>query len=102
MNPKFPLGKVTVKQEAAYALALAGQDAAFFLEKHASGDWGEETKALNEQGLQQGRMVMSKYHTLRGHEIYVMTFPDLQETYLCCPPNSVINYVPLPDFEIWR
>jgi hypothetical protein len=37
MNPKFPLGKITIKEEAACAPSLAGQDASFFLDKHARG-----------------------------------------------------------------
>jgi hypothetical protein len=101
MQTKVPLGKITIKDEAAFALALAGQDPAFFLEKHASGDWGEEGAADNEEGLQEGSMVVSKFHTLRGHEIYVVTFLDKHETCLFCPPNSVIRYEPLPDFAHW-
>jgi hypothetical protein len=102
MSPKFPLGKVTVQEEAAYALSLAGQDASFFLDKHASGDWGEGDHARNERGLREGSMALSKYRTLRGHEILVVTFPARQETFLFCPPNSVIKYVPLPDLAVWR
>jgi hypothetical protein len=102
MSLKFPLGKVTVKEEAAYALAVVGQDASFFLDKHAAGDWGEEDQDLNERALREGHVVVSKYRTLRGHEIFVVTFSDKQETYLFCPPNSVLNYVPLPDLAIWR
>ena len=102
MKAKFELGKVIVKDEAAFALALAGQDAEFFLAKHAWGDWGEEDERQNEGALGQGQMVLSKYHTLRGHEIFVVTFPERRETYLFCPPNSFVKYVPLPDLAIWR
>src|SRR6516165_8905621 len=42
MKAKFDLGKITVKEEAAFALALSGQEAAFFLDKHASGDCGDD------------------------------------------------------------
>lgn len=51
MRPRFPLGKVTVKEEAALALTLAGQDAAFFLEKHAAGDWGDAKPGAQRTGL---------------------------------------------------
>lgn len=102
MTPKFPLGKVTIKEEAVYALSLAGQDASFFIDKHAAGDCGEEDVARNEVSLREGHMVVSKYRTLRGHEILVVTFPDKQETYLFCPPNSVIKHVPLYDRAEWR
>jgi hypothetical protein len=102
MQPRFPLGKVTVKDEAALALMLAGQDASFFLDKHAAGDWGDGNPAHNEQGLREGSMILSQYHTLRGHEVLVITFLDRGETFLCCPPNSVVKYVPLPDLAMWR
>jgi hypothetical protein len=28
--------------------------------------------------------------------------PARGETYLFCPPNRVVKYVPLPDLAIWR
>jgi hypothetical protein len=101
MHQKFPLGRITIKEEAAYALSIAGQDASFFLEKHAAGDGGEDDHGQNEQGLREGSMVMSKYHTLRGHEILVVTFLAKQETYLFCPPPT-INHIPLYDRAEWR
>src|SRR5262245_59290688 len=92
MPPRFDLGKVTIKEEAALALALSGHDASFFLDKHASGDWGGGDPEHNEKGLREGSMIWSKYRTLRGHEILAVTFPKRQETYLFCPPNSVIKH----------
>ena len=40
MPAKFELGKVTIKDDAALVLARAGQDADFFVAKHAAEDWG--------------------------------------------------------------
>jgi len=99
---RFQLGEVTVKEEAAYALSLAGQDADFFLGMHASGTWGEGNAEMNERGLREGVLVLSKYRTLRGHEILVATFPARGETHVFCPPNSVIKYVPLPELAFWQ
>jgi hypothetical protein len=93
MAGKFELGKIILKDEAVYALTLAGQDAGFFLLKHASGDCGEEDHAMNEQGLREGSAVLSRYRTLRGHEIFVVTLLAKQETYLFCPPNTVVKHV---------
>ena len=93
MPPKFELGQVIVKEDASFALVASGQDADFFLAKHAAGDWGEEGSALNEQGLREGSMVFSRYRTLRGQELLVITFLDCKETYLFCPP-PVINSCP--------
>ena len=49
MHAGFDLGRITVKEDAAHALALAGQDAAFFIEKHAAGesDPGGAPKAMS-------------------------------------------------------
>jgi hypothetical protein len=97
MPPKFELGKVIVKEDAGMALVRASQDAEFFLAKHAAGDSGEEDPARNEQALRDGHMLLSRYRTLRGRELLVVTFPDRKETYLFCPPPSIVVQ-PLWDF----
>jgi hypothetical protein len=101
MPPRFELGTVIVKEDAAFVLARAGQDADFFLAKHAAGDWGEEDAAGNEYGLREGSLLWSSYRTLRGQQLLVITFLESKETVLFCPPNSVVNYVPLPDMAHW-
>jgi hypothetical protein len=88
MQPKFELGKIVIKEDAAFVLALAGQDADFFLAKHAAGDWGEEAPERNEHGLREGRMVWSSFRTLRGHQLMVQTFLERQETHVFCPPGE--------------
>ena len=101
MPPKFDLGRINVKDDAAFVLARAGQEADFFLATHASGDWGEENAALNEHGLREGSLLWSSYRTLRGQPLVVITFLDREETVLFCPPNSVVNHIPLPDLAHW-
>jgi hypothetical protein len=91
MPPKFEPGNVLVKEDAAFVLAMAGQDADFFLAKHAAGDWGEEAPGRNEQGLREGRLVWSSYRTLRGHQLMVLTFLERQETHVFCPPSPKIH-----------
>jgi hypothetical protein len=88
VQPKFDLGKVIVKQDAATALELAGQDAGFFLRKHASGDCGEADSSFNDPQ----HLFLSRYHTLKGHAIEVLTFVRRKETYLYCQPNYVNSY----------
>lgn len=102
MPPKFEAGKVILKEDAALVLANSGQDAAFFLAKHAAGDWGDEDPARNEQALRDGHMLLSSYRTLWGQQLFVVTFSDRQQTYLFCPPPPVaIN--PLWDFaHFWE
>jgi hypothetical protein len=101
MPPKFDLGKVIVKDDAALVLARAGQDADFFLAKHAAGDWGEENAAQNEQALQDGQMVLSRYRTLWGQELLVFTTSDRQQIYLFCPPSPVVHCNALVDFALY-
>ena len=102
MPPQFELGKVIVKEDAALALAWAGQDAEFFLDKHAAGDWGEGNATQNDQALRDGHMLLSRYRTLRCQELLVVTFPDRHETYLFCPPPPVAVQ-PLWDFaHFWE
>jgi hypothetical protein len=103
MPPKFELGKVFLKQAAGLALARAGQDAAFFLAKHEAGDWGAENQAQNEQGLREGHILLSRYRTLRGQELLVLTTGDRKQTYLFCPPSPVTRCNPLLDFaHFWE
>lgn len=61
ITPLFPLGPITMKEEAALALRLAGQEFTFFVEKHAAGDWGEVDAAANERGLRDRTAVLSAY-----------------------------------------
>src|SRR5262245_32159012 len=102
MSVKFELGKVIIKEDAAFVLARAGQDADFFLAKHAAGDWGDDNPAHNEQDLQEGSMLMSTYRTLRGQTLLVVAFLARRETYLFCPPPPVV-VDPLVDFaHFWE
>ena len=101
MPPKFELGAVIVKDDAAFVLTRAGQDADFFLAKHAAGDWGEENAAANEEGLREGSLLWSSYRTLRGQPLVVITFLERRETILFGPRNSVVNYILLPELAHW-
>jgi hypothetical protein len=90
MEP-FPLGKVTIKQHAAHVMALAGQDADFFLNMHARGIWGDGDAEGNDQSSRDGSMIVSRYHTLKGDRIMVITFSDRSETVLFSPPDDVLD-----------
>lgn len=76
MTPKFDPGQVVATQGAIQALAESGQDAAFFLDKHVRGDWGEvdaDDQRANDQALLDGSRLLSSYRTLRGVELWVLT-----------------------------
>lgn len=100
---KFSLGPITVKEEAALALSVSGQEFTFFVGKHVEGDWGEADAEMNEKGLREGTLVLSKFRTLRGHEIHVITFlnPNRNETCVFVPPSSGIRHESIPDLACW-
>lgn len=73
---KFSLGQVVATPGALEAIAAAGQKPAFFLDKHASGDWGEvcdSDKRLNDEALVNGERLLSAYRTLKGVRIWIIT-----------------------------
>jgi hypothetical protein len=74
---KFTLGQIVATPAALEALAESGQDAQFFVTKHAAGgDWGminEEDRQLKQAALQDGSRILSAYKTLRGKKIWVIT-----------------------------
>jgi len=73
---KFPLGQIVATPGAIDAMAESGQDAAFFLRRHAAGDWGEvcpEDGQLNDEALKDGSRILSAYRTSKGVKIWVIT-----------------------------
>lgn len=75
-RPRFLLGRVVITLKAVAMLNRSGQDAQFFLEKHASGDWGTvdpQQSAGNEIALGTGKRIVSLHHTLRGEKLLIRT-----------------------------
>jgi len=75
-KPKFNLGQVVATPGALEALEESGQTPQFFLEKHASGDWGsldEQDKQANDQALIDGSRLLSAYKTLKGERLWIIT-----------------------------
>jgi hypothetical protein len=85
MRVKFDLGRVIIGQDAALALEVSGQEADFFLCKHARGDGGEENPSANDFYV----VVKSKYRTLKGQILEVVTFVREQKTYVDTLPRSI-------------
>jgi len=75
-DTKFPLGQLAATPGALEALEESGQTLAFFLDRHAAGDWGEvcqEDWQLNDEALVDGSRLLSVYRTLRGVKLYLIT-----------------------------
>ena len=74
--PKFPMGQVVATPGAIEAMEKAGQTADFFLDQHASGNWGivdQEDWQLNDQAVMDGSRLLSAYQTLKGVKLWVIT-----------------------------
>jgi len=73
---KFNLGRVLATPGAIQALAESGQEAAFFLDRHAIGDWGlvcHEDAQLNDEAVKDGGRIVSAYTTLKAVKIWIIT-----------------------------
>jgi len=86
----FPLGRIVATPGALEALARVGRDAQFFLQKHASGDWGaldEHDRAENDYSLAHGFRILSSYRTAAGETLWIITEADRSSTCLLRPED---------------
>jgi hypothetical protein len=84
----FELGRIVATPGALQALEAAGEQPAQFLDRHASGDWGElddEDKQENEFSLRNGFRILSAYTTSAGDKIWIITEADRSATTLLLP-----------------
>jgi len=84
----FPLGRIVATPGALQALEAAGQQPSVFLDRHASGDWGEvndEDKRENEFSLRNGFRILSAYTTHAGEKLWIITEADRSATTLLLP-----------------
>jgi len=68
---EFELGRVVGTPAALLAIEEAGQEPSFFLDKHASGDWGSADAAdakANDESIGSGGRILSVHGTLLGVE----------------------------------
>ncbi len=76
VRPLFPLGKICATPGAA-ALEI---DLGAYLQRHHSGDWGEELgvedKETNERALLAGERILSCYMVSGGSRLYIITEGD--------------------------
>jgi hypothetical protein len=88
MIPKFDLGTIRATPGAIAALAESGQEPAFFLNKHITGDWGDMSagdKQLNDEAVNDETRVFSAYRTLRDQKIWIITEADRSQTTILLP-----------------
>ena len=86
----LPLGRIVATPGALEALARAGQEAELFLERHASGDWGqveEHDRAENDYNAAHGFRILSSYRTAAGDSLWIITEADRSSTCLLVPDD---------------
>jgi hypothetical protein len=86
----FQLGKIVATPGALDALAGAGQKPKEFVDRHASGDWGEldeHDRVENEYSLAKGFRILSSYETAAGETLWLITEADRSSTCLLLPAD---------------
>lgn len=94
MEKKFELGKIVATPLALSALENADENAAVYLNRHQSGDWGDlgaEDKATNEEAIkyegERAGRTFSAYYLKDGTKIYVITEWDRSVTTVLLPED---------------
>lgn len=88
VGAKFLLGQVVATPGAIAAMEEAGQSPLDFLQRHASGDWGDlddADKQENEFSLEKTLRLFSAYHTKRDQKLWVITEADRSATTILLP-----------------
>ena len=86
----FHLGQVLITPPAEAVLQEAGRTFQEFLDRHASGDWGEidvDDWNANEEALTSGARLMSVYGVNEKQKIWIITEADRSATTLLLPDN---------------
>jgi hypothetical protein len=88
MAALFPLGQIVATPGALVALERANQCPAYFLARHAGGDWGELDPSdipENEYSRANGFRLLSSYTTVTGEKLWIITEADRSSTTLLLP-----------------
>ena len=89
-DAKFSLGRVVATPGALEALANAEEDAATFLQRHATGDWGDLCKddlEENELSFAEGYRLLSAYRLKDLEKIWIITEADRSATTILLPED---------------
>jgi hypothetical protein len=91
MTALFSLGHVVATPGALAALERANQSPAYFLARHATGDWGEldaSDIAENEYSVANGFQLPRSYLTGAGEKLLIITEADRSATTLLLPEED--------------
>lgn len=85
---EFSLGRVVATPGALRAMAATAENAAPFLVRHQSGDWGEVGRddwRANDTALQEGQRILSAYVLKNGTRVWVITEADRSSSCVLLP-----------------
>ena len=86
----FPLGQVLITPPAETVLQEAGRAFKEFLDRHASGDWGEidtDDWNANEEALTSGGQLLSVYAVTDAQKVWIITESDRSATTILLPDD---------------
>jgi len=86
----FDLGKIVATPGALNAIRRSSQSPAEFLQRHATGDWGDvdsEDSEANRIALREGERILSSYKTRLGDTVWIITEADRSSTCLLLPED---------------
>jgi|SRR5262245_9020983 len=84
----FRLGEIVLTPGAIEALDEALQIPNEFLDRHATGDWGdliEHDRRENERSVREGFRILSVYRTQKDARIWIITEADRSSTTILLP-----------------
>lgn len=90
MSRKFDLGDVVATRSALDALHESDEAAEFYLNRHASGDWGivsAPDARLNDIAVRDGARILSAYIVQSGVRIWIITEADRSATTVLLPED---------------
>jgi SAM-dependent methyltransferase len=78
----FPIGTVEITPRAAAALAGVQGGVAIYLDRHQSGDWGDDAddRAASDRALRFGHQITSNYTLPDGADLFIITAVDRTTT----------------------
>lgn len=88
LNNRFALGRLVATPGALAALEDNAAGCTAYLERHASGDWGElceEDMQANEEAVAERLRILSAYRLGDGTKIWIITEADRSATTLLLP-----------------
>lgn len=84
----FKLGQIVATPGALEAMNLSGDNAAVFLSRHVTGDWGvvsADDAAENDFSVKRALRILSAYKLSTGIKIWVITEADRSATTILLP-----------------